>query len=94
MPTKLHREFSLSWPDSMSENEAIRHAEQERDDWWQDKLRISKIEITETVDGYQLKATPAPPFQRIRRITGYLVGTTAQWNNAKRGELRDRVAHG
>lgn len=32
-------------------------------------------------------------FQRIRRITGYLVGTMDQWNNAKRAEERDRVKH-
>ena len=32
-------------------------------------------------------------FERIRRITGYLVGTTDRWNNAKRAELRDRVKH-
>ena len=40
---------------------------------------------------YQLQPVP---FERIRRITGYLVGTTDRWNNAKRAELRDRVHHG
>ena len=30
-------------------------------------------------------------FERIRRITGYLVGTTDRWNNAKRAELKDRT---
>jgi len=34
------------------------------------------------------------PFQRIRRITGYLVGTMEKWNDAKRAEERDRVKHG
>lgn len=33
-------------------------------------------------------------FDRIRRITGYLVGTTDRFNNAKRAEERDRVKHG
>lgn len=33
-------------------------------------------------------------FERIRRITGYLVGTTDRWNNAKRAEEHDRVKHG
>ncbi len=33
------------------------------------------------------------PFERIRRITGYLVGTLDQFNNAKRAEERDRVKH-
>ena len=34
------------------------------------------------------------PFQRIPRITGYLVGTLDRFNNAKRAEERDRVKHG
>ena len=34
------------------------------------------------------------PFERIRRITGYLVGTLDRWNDAKRAEERDRVKHG
>ena len=33
------------------------------------------------------------PFERIRRITGYLVGTLDRWGNAKRSEERDRVKH-
>ena len=32
-------------------------------------------------------------FDRIRRITGYLVGTTDRFNNANRAEERDRVKH-
>ena len=32
-------------------------------------------------------------FERIRRITGYLVGTMDKWNNVKRAEERDRVKH-
>ena len=32
-------------------------------------------------------------FERIRRITGYLVGTTDRWNDAKRAEEHDRVKH-
>ncbi len=35
-----------------------------------------------------------PKFERIRRITGYLVGTLDRFNNAKRAEERDRVKHG
>ena len=31
------------------------------------------------------------PFERIRRITGYLVGTMDNWNNAKTNEEKDRV---
>ena len=33
-------------------------------------------------------------FERIRRITGYLVGTTDRFNNGKKAEEHDRVKHG
>ncbi len=33
-------------------------------------------------------------FERIRRITGYLVGTLDRFNNGKRAEVQDRVKHG
>ena len=33
------------------------------------------------------------PFDRIRRITGYLVGTLDRFNNGKRAEEHDRVKH-
>lgn len=39
---------------------------------------------------YHLKTQP---FERVRRITGYLVGTMDKWNNAKRAEEHDRVKH-
>lgn len=32
-------------------------------------------------------------FERIRRITGYLVGTVDKFNNAKKAEVNDRVKH-
>ena len=32
-------------------------------------------------------------FERIRRITGYLVGTMGKWCDAKKAEERDRVTH-
>ncbi len=32
-------------------------------------------------------------FERIRRITGYLVGTMDKWNDAKKAEEADRVKH-
>lgn len=33
-------------------------------------------------------------FERIRRITGYLVGTLDRFNDGKKAEERDRVKHG
>ena len=46
-------------------------------------------------EGYaniEYKVKPIP-FERIRRITGYLTGTTNTWNNGKKAELKDRVKH-
>ena len=40
------------------------------------------------------RETPDAPFERIRRITGYLVGTLDRFNDAKRAEVQDRVKHG
>lgn len=33
------------------------------------------------------------PFERVRRITGYLVGDLSRFNNGKAAEVRDRVKH-
>lgn len=32
-------------------------------------------------------------FERLRRITGYLVGSVERWNDAKKSELEARVKH-
>lgn len=40
----------------------------------------------------EYKIAPVP-FQKIRRITGYLVGDMSHWNNAKTKEEHDRVKH-
>lgn len=39
------------------------------------------------------KESEGKPFERIRRITGYLVGTLDRWNSSKKAEERDRVKH-
>ena len=47
-----------------------------------------------TIKSNQEKLGQGVGFERIRRITGYLVGTMDKWNDAKRAEERDRVKHG
>lgn len=51
-----------------------------------------KLEISEKHVHKQIGAGVG--FDRIRRITGYLVGDLDRFNNAKRAEERDRVKHG
>lgn len=53
-------------------------------------LDISLADDGQVILDYQLKPRQ---FERIRRITGYLVGTIDRWNNAKRAEENDRVKH-
>ena len=51
---------------------------------------------TVTVDGDYVDLdfdVPEIKFDRIRCITGYLVGTMDRWNDAKRAEEHDRVKH-
>ena len=43
------------------------------------------------VDG---KVGEGVKFERIRRITGYLVGTIDRFNDAKASEVKERVKHG
>lgn len=55
---------------------------------------IQRMEIT--VDGEYVDINyylADQPFERIRRITGYLVGDMRHWNNAKRAEEADRLKH-
>lgn len=57
------------------------------------QLRSMTIQVDGDFVNLSYQMQPVP-FERIRRITGYLVGTTDRFNNAKRAEERDRVKHG
>ena len=56
---------------------------------------VTKIIVTTCGDGLVdvNYIAHGQPFERIRRVTGYLVGTLARWNDAKKAEERDRVKH-
>ena len=77
----------------LEQKEIDAYAEMAKDKYG-DKLVGLKIEIEnddEVTLTYILKNDV--PFERIRRITGSLVGTLDKWNDAKRAEERDRVNH-
>lgn len=64
-------------------------------EWAKKKHPNSKLVEIKVLDEENVELTyVAPPIERIRRITGYLVGTLDRWNNAKRAEEADRVKHG
>lgn len=79
--------------DGVSENEVTHYI-----DYIEDEVDapIKSLFIEKTADNkVSLKYTvKKPKFERIRRITGYLVGTIDRWNNAKRVEEHERVKHG
>lgn len=58
--------------------------------------RVVEISIRSTDNSDEYGITPVferVPFQRIRRITGYLVGDLGRFNDAKRAEVMDREKH-
>lgn len=56
-------------------------------------MELSKLKEEYTME-QRSKLGQDVGFERIRRITGYLVGTMDKWNDAKKAEERDRVKHG
>ena len=59
--------------------------------------KVTEISVRSTDNPEEYGITPVfekVPFQRIRRITGYLVGDLGRFNDAKRAEVMDRVKHG
>ena len=55
---------------------------------------LTREEAQRTDGGVDLNWTAhGEKFERIRRVTGYLVGTLDRWNNAKQAEERERVKH-
>lgn len=55
---------------------------------------VREIEIDHARGEYIERGVRPVKFDRIRRITGYLVGTLDRFNDAKRAEVGDRVKHG
>lgn len=84
---------TISGINDMSEQEIVAYIDMLQDENQDElsQLTISPAENGEVNLDYELQ--PAK-FERIRRITGYLVGTIDRWNNAKRAEEHDRVKHG
>ena len=56
------------------------------------KVEYLTIEAEDDFVNLTYKFEPVP-FERIRRITGYLVGTMDHWNDAKTAEEKDRTKH-
>ena len=58
-------------------------------------VQYERLEVKIDGDMAHINAiAPDTPFDRIRHITGYLVGTLDKFNNAKREEEKSRIKHG
>lgn len=79
-------------PDGMSEKEINTYKQIMTDKYPTVKDGVLDIELIGGDVDLVLTSDPVR-FQRIRRITGYLVGTLDRFNNAKRHEVEDRVKH-
>lgn len=87
------RGIEVEYPDTMSRNEVMAYLKYVHDRTLD--RRLIKVSISLRKDGeVDIDWEAERKFERIRRITGYLVGTVDRWNNGKRAELADRVKHG
>ena len=77
----------------VSEKEINAYIDRARELYPADTLEWLKLEVDGEDVGISYGLAPVP-FDRIRRITGYLVGTMDRWNDAKTSEESDRVKHG
>ena len=90
MVTMLIDDVSVYAPEGMSRLELAEYVKYEKEK----HPTVYQLEVKPDGEWVDLIAkTRFQPFDRIRRITGYLVGNMSHWNNAKRAEEADRVKH-
>ncbi len=80
---------------NLTYNEAVNYIDFVEKQKIDKNARVTEIILKpESGDNISIDWTVKPlPFNRIRRITGYLVGDLNRWNNAKKQEEHDRVKH-
>lgn len=90
MTTMLIDDVSVVAPEEMSRMELAEYVRQMKMKY----ATMYRLDVEADGEYVNLTVTTRQqPFERLRRITGYLVGTLDRWNNAKRAEERDRVKH-
>lgn len=86
-----YNNINIYFPDEMSLEEAIGYVDEELS--LNPKMRLASIDIILSTDKQDVEIHPVyNTINRVRRITGYL-STLPKFNDAKRAEERDRVAH-
>ena len=91
--TKEINGIQAIFPDTMPEEEAAQYVERGLKKYGGKLLGI-EIKLSDDEQDALIYYDVKPVrFQRLRRITGYLVGDLSCWNNGKRAEEHDRVKH-
>ena len=82
--------IEVTAPEDIEYDELLAYVEREQKAY----LTIKSMEVKLDGDFAEITVhTANKPFERIRRISGYLVGAMPYWNDAKRAEEHDRVKH-
>ena len=78
---------------TLPEEEVKAYQDYVKDKYKDEEITLLRIKVDgDSVDLETHKKSAG--FQRIRRITGYLVGTLDRFNDGKLAEVKDRVPHG
>jgi anaerobic ribonucleoside-triphosphate reductase len=92
MNSKIIGNIQVDWEGDMDDTELASYVQRGKDKYGNNLRAIKCVIDGDYVEvDYTLKAKK---FQRLRRITGYLVGDLSRWNDGKRAEEKDRVKHG
>ena len=87
-----NKPITVSGPDSITQCDLTRIAEEEIKLWHAKKKHISEINMTMDDEDLIIKATERSPIIRVRRITGYL-SNLENFNESKLAEERARRVH-
>lgn len=90
MAQSKYENITISHPGDMSEGEAIEYVKEELRK--KVKYPLMGMDINHSADGGLIIRPRYDTICRVRRITGYL-STLPNFNDAKKAEARDRVAH-
>lgn len=89
--TKIN-DTTVHCPEDITDNEIQQYIQHLLDR--HPKRSVAVLKLTTDGEYVDIEYELSPlPFERIRRITGYLTGDVRSWNNAKRSELESRVKH-
>ncbi|MDR3591033.1 MAG: anaerobic ribonucleoside-triphosphate reductase [Negativicutes bacterium] len=88
----LVKDILVEYPQSMTETEATAYADEEIELWAKRGKKLDKVIIEIEGNEAIVRGFEQSPIKRVRRITGYL-SEAANFNDAKRAELKARTVH-